>query len=295
MSGKRSNVLIRRNRITAGLFLLPNIIGFLIFTLIPVIYALVLSFMQWDGTKSMKFVGFKNFIRLFQDSGFLESLKNTIIYTIGTVPFIMMIALCLSVLLSSGLKAASVWRAFHFFPHISSIVAIAVVWQFLYNGTQGPINKFLMSLGISNPPQWLSSAKWALPAVMIMIIWKGVGYYMIIYLAGLKGIPRELYEASTVDGANRIQQFRYITIPMLKSVNFYIAIMCIINSFQVFTPIYIMTGGGPGRATNVLVFQIYKEAFVNFNIGYASAVSMVLFLCVFVVTLIQFKYQQESD
>ena len=181
----------------------------------------------------------------------------------------------------------------HFFPHISSIVAISVVWQFLYS-KNGPLNQILHSIGLQNVPAWLSDKDWALLAVMIMIIWKGIGYYMIIYLAGLKGIDNSLYEAATVDGANSFQRFRFITIPQLKPVTFYITIMCIINSFQVFTPIFIMTKGGPGRATSVLVLQIYKEAFQNYKFGYASAEAMILFACILVVTLIQFKRQKQD-
>ncbi|QQO07736.1 carbohydrate ABC transporter permease [Breznakiella homolactica] len=291
----KSRAIIRRNRRTAYLFLAPNFIGFLIFTLIPVLFAVVLSFNRWDGNNPMQFVGFRNFTRLFSDSNFRISLINTVIYTVGTVPLIMVIALGLSMLINSGVRGAPVYRALHFFPHISSIIAISAVWQFLYHPTMGPINKFLMALGISNPPGWLSSTRWALIAVMIMIVWKSVGYYMISYLAGLQAIPRELYEAATIDGANKWKRFLHVTLPGLKPINFYVAIICIINSFQVFTPIYVMTRGGPGRATRVLVYTIYQEAFEEFNFGYASAMSMVLFLCIFIVTVIQFKTQNQGE
>ena len=294
-SKSRRRAIVWRNRRNAYLFLLPNIIGFAAFTLIPVVYAMILSFMQWDGSNSPEFNGLGNYIKLFSDTNFIIAFKNTMIYTFGTVPFIVFLALCLSVFINNGIKGATFIRAAHFFPHISSIVALTIVWQFLYNAKEGPINMFLRSISIENPPAWLSDSDWALYAVMIMIIWKGIGYYMIIYLAGLKGIPSALYEAATVDGATRLQQFRYITIPMLKPVTFYVSIMCIINSFKVFTPIYVMTGGGPGRATSVLVFQIYKEAFINYKFGYASAISMVLFLIILVVTLVQFREQQKYD
>lgn len=284
----------KRTRI-AYLFLLPNIIGFAVFTLVPVVWALVLSFMDWDGSKAPVFIGLGNFFRLWKDSGFRISLLNTIIYTFGTVPVIIILSLVMSVLINNGIKGATAIRAAHFFPHISSIVALAVVWQFLYNAKQGPINMILRAIGIADPPMWLSSKDWALPAVMIMIIWKSIGYYMIIYLAGLKGVPHSLYEAATVDGANKWQQFKSITIPMLSPVTFYVSVMCIINSFQVFTPIYVMTKGGPGRSTSVLVFQIYQEAFVNYKFGYASAMSMILFLCILIVTLIQFQGQKKLD
>ena len=290
---KSNQVVVNRNRKMAFCFLLPNIIGFAVFTLIPAVWAIGLSFTNWDGSGAAKFVGIKNYINLFRDSNFTISLWNTIIYTVGTVPFIIMLSLVMAFILDSGIKFSSAIRAAHFFPHISSIVAISVVWQFLYS-KNGPLNQILHSIGLQNVPAWLSDKDWALLAVKIMIIWKGIGYYMIIYLAGLKGIDNSLYEAATVDGANSFQRFRFITIPQLKPVTFYITIMCIINSFQVFTPIFIMTKGGPGRATSVLVLQIYKEAFQNYKFGYASAEAMVLFACILVVTLIQFKRQKQD-
>ncbi len=290
---KSSGAIIRRNRKNAYLFLLPNILGFAVFTLIPVVWALVLSFMDWDGSNPATFVGLDNFIKLASDTSFRIALVNTFIYTFGTVPVIIVISLTLSVIIDSKIAGATAIRAAHFFPHISSIVALAVVWQFLYNPKEGPINMALSMVNTFDPPAWLSDKDWALFAIMIMIIWKSVGYYMIIYLAGLKGIPSSLYEAAFVDGANRWQRFWHITVPQLRPVTFYISIICIINSFQVFTPIYVMTKGGPGRATTVLVFQIYKEAFENYKFGYASASSMVLFLCILVVTLIQFRGQKK--
>ena len=290
-----SKAITRRNRRMAYLFLLPNFLGFLVFTFIPVIFAFVLSFTNWDGSDRMDFVGVDNFVKMFQDSNFTISFLNTVIYTVGTVPVIMLLALLLSMLLNSGVKGAALFRAFHFFPHISSVVAIAVVWQFLYNPSMGPINQALKAIGIQNPPGWLSDKDWALLGVMIMIIWKGIGYYMINYLAGLQAIPKDLYEAATIDGANGFEQFWYVTLPQLKPTNFYVAIMCVIQSFQVFTPIYVMTQGGPGRATSVLVYQIYKDAFVNFKMGYASAMSMALFVVIFVVTLIQFRLQNKYE
>lgn len=286
-----SRAIVARNRRNAYLFLLPNFLGFLIFTFVPVVCVLGLSFTKWDGSNAAQFIGIDNFTRMFRDSGFLTSFRNTLVYTVGTVPAIMALSLAMSMLVKSGLKGATLFRSLHFFPSISSVVAIAVVWQFLYNPSMGPVNRMLTALGVQDPPTWLSSAKWALPAVMIMIVWKNVGYYMVNYLAGLQAIPEDLYEAARIDGANAVQRFFHVTLPLLAPTNFYVAIINIINSFQVFTPIYVMTRGGPGRATNVLVYQIYKEAFENFNYGYASAMSLVLFLCIFAVTVLQFRTQ----
>ena len=295
VKNKKSTAIVRRNRRKAYLFLLPNFLGFIVFTLIPVAMALFYSFTNYDGNKKMDFVGLDNFIKLFSDSSFVISLQNTIIYTIVTVPLIIVLSLLVSVLMNNGVKGAPVYRAIMLFPHIASIVAVTVVWQFLYNAKSGPINQILRSIGIANPPSWLSDKKTALLAVMIMIIWKGIGYYMITYLAGLRGIPKDQYEAATVDGANAWEKLIYVTVPNLRPVTFYATIMCIINSFQVFTPIYVMTKGGPGRATSVLVLKIYEDAFVNYKFGYASAEAMILFLLILVVTLIQFYHNKKLE
>lgn len=292
---KKGSVITRRNRIKAYLFLLPNFAGFLVFTMIPVVAALVYSFTNYDGNRKMEFVGLNNFIKLFHDSSFIISLQNTLIYTLVTVPLIIALSLLVSVLMNNGVKGAPIYRAIMLFPHIASIVAVTVVWQFLYNPSSGPINQVLGALGIENPPAWLSDQKTALIAVMIMIVWKGIGYYMIIYLAGLRGISSDQYEAATVDGANTWQKLIYVTIPNLRSVTFYATIMCIIHSFQVFTPIYVMTKGGPGRATSVMVLKIYEDAFVNYKFGYASAEAMILFLLIFIVTLVQFHHNKKMQ
>ncbi len=291
---KTSAAIVRRNRAHAYLFLAPNFIGFFIFTLIPVIMALAYSFTNYDGNLKMDFIGIDNYIRMFNDSSFRISLINTLVYTIGTVPFIIILSLLVSVLMNNGIKGAPVYRAIMLFPHIASIIAVTVVWQFMY-AKQGPINALLQTFGVENPPIWLADQDKALLAVMIMIIWKGIGYYMIVYLAGLKGISKDQYEAATMDGANAWHKLIYVTIPNLRPVTFYAMIMCIINSFQVFTPIYVMTGGGPGRATSVLVLKIYEDSFQNYNFGYASAEAMILFLMILIVTLIQFYHNKRAE
>lgn len=285
--------ITRKNRRTAYAFLLPNFIGFLVFTLIPVIFSLILSFTDWDGSNPIEFVGLKNFKRMLKDSGFIISFWNTIYYTLCTVPLTIILALVLAVILNKGLRGIKFFRAVHFFPHIASVVAIAVVWQFLYNPEMGPINSVLRAIGISNPPRWTSSAKWAMPAVIIMSVWKSAGYYMVMFLAGLQGIPSHLYEAAKIDGANWWERFKHVTLPMLSPTTFFVTIMCIINSFKVFDQIYMMTEGGPGRATSVLVYYIYNQAFVNFKFGYASAIALVFFALILFVTIIQYKNQEK--
>jgi multiple sugar transport system permease protein len=291
---KLSHAITARNRRVAYLFLAPNLIGFLVFTLIPVICVFILSFMEWDSNNPAVFVGLSNFIKLIKDSNFLIALKNTIIYTLGTVTGIVILSLLLAILLNKGILFPSFWRAAHYIPYISSMIATAIVWQFLFNVEMGPINQFLIRMGITNPPRWLSSAQWALPSVMVVNVWRNIGRYMIIYLGGLQGIPRELYEAATVDGASKLQQFFHVTVPTLSSITFFVVITNIIGSFQVFSSVYIMTSGGPGRATSVLVYLIYREAFVNSRFGYASAMSTILFICIFAFTLIQFRNRSKS-
>lgn len=283
----------QRNRINGYLFLLPNIIGFAIFTFIPVFMSLIISFSDWDGFSGMNFIGISNYINLFTDKVFLVSLFNTLVYTLGSVPFIILFALLVAVALNQGLKGVKFFRAAFFIPHVTAALAIAAVWQLLYHPTAGPINNVLMSLGVDNPPLWLSSTSYAMIAVIIMTVWKRTGYFMIMFLAGLQGIPQVLYEAADIDGASGFRKFIHITVPMLSPVTFFSTIMAIIQSFKVFTEIYALTEGGPGYATNVLVYNIYIEAFDNFNFGYASAQSYILFIIILAVTLIQFRGQKK--
>lgn len=290
---KKSSNITRRNRLTAYAFLLPNFIGFLTFTLVPIIVAFGLSFYKWDSANPAVFVGLKNFFKLFRDETFQISLVNTIYFSAVTVPFTIIVALFLAVLLNQKIKGIQFFRTLYFFPYITSMVAVAVVWLMLLQPTMGPVNGFLKWIGIQNPPGWTASTVWAMPAVILVSVWRQVGYYMVIYLAGLQNIPEYLYEAATIDGANLWQKFRYVTLPMLTPATFLNTLLLIIGSFKIFDQVYIMTDGGPGRATNTLVYCIYNQAFWFFNFGYASMVAMVLFIMVLVLTIIQFKYEDK--
>ncbi|HOB91174.1 MAG TPA: sugar ABC transporter permease [Bacillota bacterium] len=290
---RKSRSLRQARRLTAYAFLLPNILGFVTLTLIPIVAAFGLSFLDWDFANPAKFVGLRNFMRLARDSGFKISLKNTIYYSAVSVPLTIVFALFLAALLNQRVRGIKFFRTIYFFPEISSIIAVAVVWNMLYHPTMGPINSFLRSIGIDNPPGWTASVKWAMPAVILMSVWKQVGYYTVIFLAGLQGIPEQLYEAATIDGANSWQKFRYITLPMLSPTTFLVSILLVINSFKVFDQIVIMTDGGPGRATNVLVYYIYYQAFLLFRFGYASAIATVLFALVLIVTIVQFRMEKK--
>lgn len=275
------------------LFLLPNFFGFFLFMFVPIIMGFGISLTDYDGFQKMNFVGFQNYINMFKDSYFLVSLRNNFLYTIVTVPATIVLAILLAVALNTGIKGCSAFKAFYYFPSISSMVAVGIVWSVLFNPMSGPINGFLSGIGMENPPKWLASTSMALWAVMIVAVWKQVGYYMVMLLAGLQSIPKQLYEAAQIDGANAVVRFFKITLPMLSPVTFMVTILTIISSFQVFDLINVMTKGGPGYATNVLVYRIYQEGFKYMRYGYASAMAYFLFLIIMIVTLIQFRGQKK--
>lgn len=284
---------IRPTTLKAYAFLLPNLLGFAVFTLVPVASAFVLSVMEWDTANPALFVGLKNYARLLRDEAFRISFWNTIVYTAGTVPLSMICSLAVALVLNRGIAGVKLFRAAFFFPYIVSLVAVAVVWNMLLHPTMGPINGILRALGIENPPGWTASTEWAMPAVIMASVWRQTGYFMVIYLAGLQGIPRSLYEAAIVDGAGGWRRFTRITLPLLTPVSFFVSIMLVINGFKIFDLILVMTEGGPGRATNVLVYQIYNEGFLFFRFGYASAISVVLLALVLSVTIAQFRMEKE--
>ena len=249
--------------------------------------------MRWDSYSPIKYVGLRNFETMFRDSSFKIAFWNTLYFTGLTVPLTIVAALILALALNKGLRSVKIFRSIHFFPHIASTIAVAVVWQFLYHPDMGPINQFLRLVGIADPPRWTASVKWAMPAVILMSVWKSAGYYMVMFLAGLQGIPQHLYEVATIDGATSWQKFKSVTLPLLTPTLFFVLTMNLIYSFKVFDQIYIMTEGGPGRATLVLVYYIYVQAFVNQNFGYASAMAAVFFLLILGVTIVQFRMQEK--
>lgn len=273
-------------------FILPNLIGFAIFTLVPMVFSLILSFMNWDGANKISWAGLDNFKQLLRDETFRISLGNTLTFVILNVPLTMLAALGLALLLNKPIYGRNIFRTTFFFPYVASLVAVAVVWNMLFFPSAGPVNSVLSVLGVQNPPRWAASVDWAMLTVILASIWKGMGYYMIIYLAALQSIPTILYEAAEVDGANAWQKFRYITLPMLTPATFFISVMLTIASFKVFDLIMVMTGGGPGRATNVLVVHIYNTAFKEFRFGYSSSIAMVLLVMVLAITVVQFYMEK---
>lgn len=297
-TGERFSRQTKQN-LVAYSFIAPNFIGFAVFTLGPVIFAFILAFVQWDGNNPMQFVGLKNFALMFGNKRFLASLRNTIVYCIATVPLTLACALGLAILLNQKIKGRNFFRTVGFFPYVASLVAVAAVWNMLFSPAKsGPVNMILYHLGVSaqNLPKWAADKDWVMFTIILFSVWKNMGYYMVIYLAGLQGINSELYEAGSLDGANAWQKFLYITWPQLQPTTFFVTIILTINCFKVYDIVYMLAGGNTGvlnESAIVLVYHIYEEAFRNWNLGYASAVAMILFLMVLVVTLIQFRGEKK--
>jgi len=292
LAGRRRR---RRSILVGWSFILPNFLGFALFTLVPVIAAFVLAFMKWDAYNPPTFVGIKNFVRLFGDQNFHVALGNTLVYAIGHVPLTLACSLGLALLLNQKLRGIAFFRVAIFFPYITSLVAIAIVWNMLFDPVNGPINQFLQMIGIAHPPGWTATTEWALPAVILTSVWRDMGYYMVLFLAGLQAIPQEYYEAASVDGAGRWRTFWSITLPSLRPTTFLVLVLLSVSSFKVFDLIFVMTGGGPGRATLVLSQLIYQDGILNGQFGYSSAISLVLFLIVLIVTVFQFRIQQRRE
>ena len=306
---QRKLTAIRNNRIisreakrdlVAYSFIAPNFIGFAVFTLIPIVFAFALAFMEWDGSNAITFVGLNNFMKLPSDTFFVAALKNTMIYVVGTVPLTMIASLALAIVLNQKIKARGLFRTVAFFPYVASLVAITAVWSMIFHPSKGPINYLLLTVfGVpqENLPKWFSG-NLVLLTLILFSVWKYMGYYMVIYLAGLQGISAELYEAGSLDGASTWQKFQYITWPQLRSTTFFVVVMLTINCFKVYDIAVMLAGGSDGKlstSATVLVYYIYQNAFNYWDLGYSSAIAMVLFLIVLVVTLIQFRYEKQLD
>jgi multiple sugar transport system permease protein len=278
-----------REALWGYLFLLPNILGFLAFSIFPLLFAIGLSFTRWDLISKPAFIGLGNYEKLFmEDESFRIAVKNTLVFTAMSVPAGTIISLILANVLNQKIRGTTFYRTAYFLPVVSSSIAIALVWAWVFNPDFGLVNEMLSIFGLPRL-KWLASSTWALPAVVIVSVWRGIGPSTVIFLAGLQGIPEELYDAGKIDGANARQLFRHITIPMLSPTTFFVIVVSIIGSFQVFDLIFMMTQGGPGRASLVLVYYIYQHAFRWFGMGYAASIAVVLFIVIFVLTLIQLR------
>ena len=287
----------RKDFFTGMGFILPSLLGFLIFTFIPVVISLCLSFTSWnfmEGIEGIKFNGLANYIRLFSDEWFLNSYKNNIIFTAVTVPVLIALGLVMATIINKYIYGGGVVRTMIFIPYIASVVAVCTVWMVLLQPSYGPVNEFFRSIGIANPPGWLADFKWSLPSIMIIYVWQQVGYYSIVFLAGLKGLPEDVYEAAKVDGASSIRQFFSLTVPLISPTTFFLTIMGIIGSFKVFDQISVLTQGGPGSSSSVMAYYVYRTAFDYFEMGYANTLAWALFVLVFIVTLVQWKMQAKE-
>lgn len=295
---KRKKARERKNTLVAYSFIAPNFIGFAVFTLVPIICAFALAFLYWDGNNPIQFAGLANFKKLSGDSLFWASLKNTIIYCVGTVPLTMVASLGLAIILNQKIKGKGIFRTIAFFPYVASLVAVTAVWSMIFHPSKGPINAILYYVfKVENLPNWFAG-KLILVTLILFSVWKYMGYYMVIYLAGLQGISAELYEAASLDGANTWQKFLYVTWPQLRPTTFFVTVMLTINCFKVYDIAVMLAGGGDGRlgtSSTVLVYYIYQKAFVEWDLGYSSAIAMVLFLMVLIITLIQFRGQAKYE
>ena len=295
---KKSSKAARKEFLVGMGFILPSLLGFLVFTFIPVIISFVLSFSNWNfmqGWGAIKFNGLSNYFRLFSDEWFLNSYKNNILFTAVTVPVLIGLGLVMASIINKYIYGGAAVRTMIFIPYIASVVAVCTVWMVLLQPSYGPVNQALKAFGVENPPGWLADFKWSLPSIMIIYIWQQVGYYSIVFLAGLKGLPEDVYEAAKVDGASPVRQFFSITIPLISPTTFFLTIMGIIGSFKVFDQISVLTQGGPGSSSSVMAYYVYRTAFDYFDMGYANTLAWALFVLVFLVTLIQWKLQDRFE
>ncbi|MRN52259.1 carbohydrate ABC transporter permease [Paenibacillus monticola] len=286
--------LYRKEKIYGFLFILAPLLGLIIFTLYPMLYSIYGSLTDWDGLGQMSFIGLSNFTDLFTDELFHKAVFNTLFMMLG-IPIGITLALLLALGLNRGARGTTTFRVIYYVPVISSLAAVSIMWNWAYNGDYGLVNQFLDLFGISGP-NWMANKYTVKPALIIMAVWKGLGYTMLLYLAALQSVSRTYYEAAELDGANGFQSFRHITWPMVRPVTFFIVVTNIIGGSQIFTEMNIMTPtGGPEYASASVVFYIWQKAFGSFQMGYASAMAVVLGAFIFVVTLIQFRMNEKSS
>ena len=270
-------------------FAIPALALLIVFSIYPVLNALYIGFTSWSLSGTPEFIGLDNYITMFlRDPEFLRSLRTTAIYAVGLNPIMWAIALGLALLFNREMKMRGIFRTIYFTPVVVSWVVASMVWYLIFHRSFG-LNAHIMRLFGQPGIKLLSDSQYALTAIIILSLWKSMGYYMVLFLAGLQNIPRVFYEAADVDGANSWQRFLFITIPLLMPATLFVMVISIINSFQVFTPIYLLTRGGPHGATRVLPMLIYENAFIFLKMGYASAMAMVLFAVLMVLTLVQLR------
>jgi multiple sugar transport system permease protein len=286
--------MVKRETAWAYFFLAPQLVGLIAFALGPMIAVLILSFGSWDLIHAFHWAGFSDYTTEFSDPIFWKSVTNTLYYTGVFIPASLILALLVALVLNRPMAFRGLYRAVFFMPVITPTVAVAVVWVWLLNPDYGLVNDLLYNFNITGPG-WYADIGWAMPSAIIVSVWRNFGYSMVIFLAGLQGVPSQLYEAAQIDGASRWAQFRYVTLPMLSPTTFFLIVTNIISSLQVFDQVFILSpghNGGPDDATRVLVFHIYALAFRLFQFGPASAATMFLFIVILLVTLVQFRFQR---
>lgn len=285
---KLCHAFFNKQNYAAWLFILPAVVGTFVFIVIPVICSFGLSFVKWDLVNPIEFVGFSNYNEIFTEPLFYKIFLNTIVFAVSTSVFGVIIPLVLAVILNSKIRGSEFYKTAYFLPFITPMIVIGVVWQWIFDPNIGILNNFL-HMHIN----WLYDTKFAMPALIIVSVWKLIGYNMIIFLSSLTTISQSLFEAAKIDGATPIQTFKNVTVPLLSPTIFFVVIITAISSFQIFDLIYLMTQGGPLDSTNVLVYAIYKNAFEYFNVGKASAIAYVLFVVILVLTLVQWNLRKK--
>ena len=285
---------LHNDGVWALLFLAPAVIGLCVFTIYPLFESLHISFTSWDLFSEKVFVGLQNYIDFFHDPTGIKVFINTIVFTLLAVPIQLVISFFLAVALNQKIKGIRFFRGAYFLPSIASMVSISIVWQWLFNTDFGIVNYVIKLLGGSGIP-WLTSTKYSLWTIIIVSCWKGMGYNMMIFLAGLQGVPSSYYEAAEMDGCVGLSRLIRIVVPLIKPTTLYVSITCVINSMQVFDQVMIITGGGPARSSSVMVQYLYENTFDYYKMGYASAIGWIMALFIFVLSLIQFRTMGNDD
>lgn len=294
MTKERKKLGLTREERVAYLFIAVPVILFVVFTLIPIFEVFYLSLTKYDVINDPEWAGFENFRKLFNDEFFWIALKNTVKYTLMYVPSGLLVSLLAAMFLNTNRKIAGLFRTFYYIPVLASTVSTATLWFWILNPQLGLLNSILGLFGISGPA-WLYDSKWAMVAIVMMSVWAGFGSNMMIFLSGLKGIPANLYESAQLDGAGKFATFRYITWPSLSKTTFLVSTLLIISAFQVFDQAFVLTRGGPGNATITLVYYIYNNGFKNLKMGYASAITVVLFAMIAAMSYINMKLNNSDN
>ena len=285
---KLCHAIFNKENYAAWLFILPALAGTFVFIIIPVICSFGLSFCNWDLINPIEFAGFDNYREIFTEPLFYKIFLNTVVFAVSTSFFGVIIPLILAVILNDKIRGSEFYKTAYFLPFITPMIVIGVVWQWIFDPNIGILNN-LLQIHIN----WLYDTRFAMPALIIVSVWKLIGYNMIIFLSSLSTINQSLFEAAKIDGASPVQTFKSVTVPLMSPTIFFVVIITAISSFQIFDLIYLMTQGGPLDSTNVLVYAIYKNAFEYFNVGKASAIAYVLFVVILVLTLIQWNLRKK--